>query len=258
MKRYRWPRPPLLIGFILGPIIENNILNSVGRYGWSGTFTRPLFLVLFVVSIATAVIFVRFIGNAGPATALAEAPEGVVPPAGAAPDAPSGLAQRMRGLRWRWSEKQWFSLALMALMAYGIYEATSFSFFGRWFPMGLCIMGLALTTMQFFLEGFGAKTGEIMDIGIRSQGMEGARQAGLMFLGMLVLMVLLTGTIGLKWAAVAVALVGPPLIMQNKTGVIGGVIGGALILALNLIFFDYLLAVFWPDLFILEFFGLEW
>ena len=142
----------------------------------------------------------------------------------------------------------------MGMMAYAIYEATSFSFYGRWFPMGLAMLGLTLTMIQFTTEGFGQKTGEIMDIGIRSRGMEGARMAGLLFLGLLALMMILTGTIGLKWGAVAVALVGPWVMMRNKTGIIGGMIGGTLILLLNVIFFDYLLAVFWPKPFILEWF----
>ena len=68
MKRYKWPRPPLLIGFILGPIIENNIVNSVGRYDWVGTFTRPLFIILFIIAIATAAAAVA---AAGPAAAAA-------------------------------------------------------------------------------------------------------------------------------------------------------------------------------------------
>jgi TctA family transporter len=253
MKRYRWPRPPLLIGFILGPIIEDNIHVSVLRYGWAETFTRPLFIILFITAVATAVIFVRFIGS-GTSSAPVDASGSVAPPVGGAPDAPSGFAQKIRGLHWRWSEKQWFTLALIGMMVYVMYEATSFSFVGRWFPMGLGIIGLTLTTIEFFMQGFGAKTGDIMDIGIRSEGMEGARQAGLLFLGLLTMMMILTGTIGLKWAAIAIALVGPWVMMRNKTGIIGGLIGGILILALNVIFFDYLLAVFWPDPFILDWF----
>ncbi|MCH8198666.1 MAG: hypothetical protein IIA54_01170 [Chloroflexi bacterium] len=42
--------------------------------------------------------------------------------------------------------------------------------------------------------------------------------------------------------------------MRNKTGVIGGVIGATVILLLNMVFFDYVLAVFWPEPFILDFF----
>ena len=273
MKRYKWPRPPLLIGFILGPIIENNIINSVGRYDWVGTFTRPLFLVLFVLAIVTAVLFSKFMdfsGSGAPvieglteddkkgASSDAAPPAGTAPPAGAAPDAPSGLASRMQGLTWRFTEGQVFTAAMVAMMAYGIWESSSYSFFGRWFPMGLTIIGFVLAVFTFFREGFGAKTGDIMDIGIRSAGMEGARAAGVMFFFLLSGMMLLTGLVGLQWAAIAIALVGPPVMMQNKTGYIGGAVAGTVITLLIYFFFggvfgsDGFLAVLWPQPFLLD------
>jgi hypothetical protein len=262
MKRYKWPRPPLLIGFILGPIIENNVINSVGRYDWVGTFTRPLFLILFVSAIATAVLFTKFMDFSGPGTTTetgTDAEATPVPPAGAAPDAPGGfLTRRMEGLTWRFSENQLFSGLMMLMMAYGIYESSSYSFFGRWFPMGLSIIAFVLATVTFVKEGFGAKTGEIMDIGIRSAGMEGARAAGLMFIGLLSGMLLITGLFGLQWGAIAIAIAGPPVMMQNKTGYIGGAVAGFVIALLIYFFFggifgsDGFLAVLWPEPFILD------
>jgi putative tricarboxylic transport membrane protein len=268
MKRYKWPRPPLLIGFILGPIIENNIINSVGRYDWVGTFTRPLFLVLFVLAIVTAVLFTKFMDFSGggtviPGQGVKAAAPGLIPPSGSSPDAPSGLAARFTGLRWRWSEKQVFTLAMVALMVYGIWEATSYSFFGRWFPMGLTVIAFVLVTYTFITEGFGRKTGDIMDIGIRSAGMEGARVAGAMFVGLLLLMLVVMGFVGLAWAAIVIALLGPMVMMQNKTGYIGGVISGVAITLLIYFFFggvfgsDGFLAVLWPDPFLMEYFGWE-
>ena len=264
MKRYKWPRPPLLIGFILGPIIENNVINSVGRYDWVGTFTRPLFLVLFVSAIATAVLFTKFMDFSGNKLAVPTSDDSaatpVPPPAGAAPDAPSGLAARFQGLTWRFTEGQLFSSAMMAMMAYAIWEASSYSFFGRWFPMGLAIIAFVLATTTFIKEGFGVKTGEIMDIGIRSAGMEGARAAGAMFLGLLAMMLLVTGLVGLQWAAIVIALAGPPVMMQNKTGYIGGAVAGFVIALLIYFFFggifgsDGFLAVLWPDPFLLDMF----
>ena len=41
---------------------------------------------------------------------------------------------------------------------------------------------------------------------------------------------------------------------ENRLGVIGGLIAVTLIMFLNIVFFDYLLAVFWPKPFILEWF----
>ena len=150
----------------------------------------------------------------------------------------------------------------MVMMAYAIWESSSYSFFGRWFPMGLAVVAFTLATTTFIREGFGGKTGEIMDIGIRSAGMEGARAAGLMFIGLLGGMLLLTGLIGLQYAAIAIALAGPPAMMQNKTGYIGGAVAGFVISLLIYFFFggilgsDGFLAVLWPDPFLLDMLGI--
>jgi len=34
MKRMRWPRPPLILGFVLGALVEQYMFISVNRYGW--------------------------------------------------------------------------------------------------------------------------------------------------------------------------------------------------------------------------------
>ncbi len=263
MKRYRWPRPPLLIGFILGPIIESNITNSVARYDWvgplfstqEGTFTRPLFIILVIIAIVIAALFTKFMGGDALSANAEDAPdaERLRPPSGAAPDAPA----RRRRWVWRWREEQVFTAAMALMMAYALWEASSFSFFGKWFPVSLSIIGLAMSVVQFVREGLGSETGQIMDIGIRSRGMEGARTAGAIFLLLLGVMLLMTGLIdeGLKWGAVFIATLGPMLMMQNKTGVIGGIIAGVLIIVLNSLFFDFQLAVIWPDPFLREWFG---
>ena len=260
MKRFRWPRPPLLIGFILGPIIETNLRDSVSVYDWFGTFTRPIFIVLVVVAIVTGALFTRFMNTSN-------MPSEAGVPSGGSGDEPRGR-RRFANLRWRWSPQQAFTGFLIVAMAYAIYEASRFSLigflpgfplgeggfsqFGRWFPLALAWIGLPLLIVQFFREGFGSQTGQIMDIGIRSQGMEGARSAGMIFLGLLAGMLLITGLVdeGMKWGAVFIATLGPMLMMQNKLGVIGGVISGVLIFLLILMFFDFQLGLIWPNPFI--------
>ncbi len=46
MKRQGWPRPPLILGVVLGEIVERYLFISVGRYDWAW-LTRPL-VILFV------------------------------------------------------------------------------------------------------------------------------------------------------------------------------------------------------------------
>ncbi len=247
MKRYRWPRPPLLIGFILGSIIEKNITDSVALLGWEGTFTRPLFIVLLVLAIAIGALFTKFMSGGMATPGMEDMP--VRAPAGEAPGAPA-----RRRWHWRWREEHIFTIGVMLVLGYAIWESTTFAYLSKWFPMSIAIMGLGLCAIQFVREGLGAETGEIMDIGIRSRGMEGARSAGLIFLVMLLTMLLMTGLMneGLKWGAVVIATLGPMLMMQNKTGVIGGIVAGVTILILNLLFFDFALAVIWPTPFILD------
>jgi TctA family transporter len=56
MKRTRWPRPPLLIGFVLGIIAEKYLWISVIRYGMAW-LARP-----FVIVIGLATIFSILMG----------------------------------------------------------------------------------------------------------------------------------------------------------------------------------------------------
>jgi hypothetical protein len=50
MKQLRWPRPPLLLGFVLGDLIERYLFISVGRYGvdW---LLRPVVLIILVLAV---------------------------------------------------------------------------------------------------------------------------------------------------------------------------------------------------------------
>jgi TctA family transporter len=49
MKHFRWPRPPLVLGFILGGILERYMFISIERYGLEW-MTRPIVIVMFVLS----------------------------------------------------------------------------------------------------------------------------------------------------------------------------------------------------------------
>lgn len=55
MKLFGWPRPPLLIGFVLAPIIERNLIMANTFYGWTWV-TRPLTLALAALAL---IILVR-------------------------------------------------------------------------------------------------------------------------------------------------------------------------------------------------------
>jgi TctA family transporter len=52
MKHFYWPRPPLVLGFILGGILERYMFISIERYGVSW-MTRPIVLAMFILSALT-------------------------------------------------------------------------------------------------------------------------------------------------------------------------------------------------------------
>jgi len=52
MKHFRWPRPPLILGIVLGGILERYMFISIERYGVSWML-RPIVIVMFTMSILT-------------------------------------------------------------------------------------------------------------------------------------------------------------------------------------------------------------
>jgi hypothetical protein len=49
MKQFKWPRPPLILGVVLGDTIERYLFISIERYGVSW-FARPIVALLFLMA----------------------------------------------------------------------------------------------------------------------------------------------------------------------------------------------------------------
>jgi hypothetical protein len=49
MKHFKWPRPPLVLGFILGEILERYLFISIERYG-TEWMERPVVIALFIMA----------------------------------------------------------------------------------------------------------------------------------------------------------------------------------------------------------------
>jgi TctA family transporter len=63
MKRYGWPRPPILIALVLAGIVEKFLWLSVNTYGYS-MFLRPQFLGIIAVMIFVMVVSFRIQASA--------------------------------------------------------------------------------------------------------------------------------------------------------------------------------------------------
>jgi TctA family transporter/preprotein translocase subunit Sec61beta len=54
MKRLRWPRPPLVLGFVLGALIERYLFISYSRWGFEW-LERPVVLIVFAITFVSVV-----------------------------------------------------------------------------------------------------------------------------------------------------------------------------------------------------------
>ena len=50
MKRMKWPRPPLILGFVLGGLVERYLFISVERYG-AEWLTFPVVMIVFAITL---------------------------------------------------------------------------------------------------------------------------------------------------------------------------------------------------------------
>ena len=250
MKQHKWPRPPLLLGFILGRIIEFNFQSAVSIYGIWGLLTRPLTIVLLALAIAIAITFSRM-GNIGAGGAALSEDDAPPPARGADRPAPAGgsgddALAKARGLSL--SPAALFTLAIIGMAAWALWEATTaFTARGKVFPVALSAAVIALAGAQLIFDLRRGKTGAIMDIGMRSSGMAGARRTGALLFGIIGVFVALIFLIGIKYATMIFPL-GPTLLfLEGRTRWIGAAIAVAFVVAFNLIVMDYIMAVIWPE-----------
>lgn len=70
MKRFGWPRPPLVLGLVLSKIIENYLFISIGAYGLAWTY-RPIVLLIAALTIFSVIFGVSQTKQSGSASRLA-------------------------------------------------------------------------------------------------------------------------------------------------------------------------------------------
>ena len=243
MKGLGWPRPPLILGFILGSVVEENLQSALSAYGPLGILTRPVTLVLLFILVTTVYLLsVRF---GKPESILASvAPEGSPPPP--APAGGSGTGPRLR-FRPTWGADVWATLTVLAVGAWVLYEVQDMPARALAFPRAMAIFMIVLALVLLLLKWSGReKQGDIMDIGMRSFGVEGAGRRGLITgIGILAL----SGAsvlIGLQTASVLFAFIYPAVMMQGRWRWISSALTGTIILIMSVFLFDYAMAVWWP------------
>lgn len=139
LRRFGWPRPAFLIGFVLSGQVENYLYQALQFYGW-GFVQRPGVLIIGALAVVSLLMAVRSrvsedgaVETAIHAESDAENPK---PPIGG-----KSLKDRMPQLV--------FASALMVIFTYGVLSSYPLSFLGAVFP--LATSGLMLLFTGFVL-----------------------------------------------------------------------------------------------------------
>ena len=149
MKLGGWPRPPIVLGFVLGKIMEEAMNLSMQVHAW-GSFTRPIVLVVIALIILTIILAVRKqkkkkAEQAERLSAQDAADE-------AAPTIPMVVEEGGKNC----PPASWpISALLVALFVYCFIDAMQWSFMSRIFPQTIATAGflLALGALFFDLKG---------------------------------------------------------------------------------------------------------
>ena len=125
LRRFGWPRPAVLIGFVLAPQAETYFYQAMQFYSW-GFLTRPGVLIIAAVTVVSVLL--------GSRSRVGE--EGVV--RGGAPGAPAAAhpgADRRR-------PQILFTAGLLGLFAYAVADGVRQSFLAAVFPVGVGAVSL--------------------------------------------------------------------------------------------------------------------
>jgi putative tricarboxylic transport membrane protein len=262
MKFYRWPRPPLVLGFILADPIEKNLFSGVNMFGVAGLFTRPFTII--VGAIALFIVW-RLLRSKKKAALLARDTEAAdellhdpasasmtpVMDTGRRGDGPDGrpvTEGRENRLQLRWRSEHWVALGFCLIGLYVLYVSLHYTRLGAILLPSLVAATLALASGIYLarLVLLPPKETDILDIAMLSVGMDGAREAAMKMLFATVTYVLLIYLIGLKWAGVPFAIMVPVMFMKGRSRAITVVFSVGFYLLFAISIGDALLNMRWP------------
>jgi putative tricarboxylic transport membrane protein len=133
LRRFGWPRPAFLIGFVLSGQVEKYLYQALQFYGWE-FLQRPGVLFIGALAVVSLLLAVRSRVSEDGAVDMAN------PAANAAPKAPMGgltTAERMPQLI--------FALLLLVVFVYGVASSYPLSFLGSVFPLSASALMLLCT-----------------------------------------------------------------------------------------------------------------
>ena len=138
LRRFGWPRPAFLIGFVLAGQTETYLYQALQFYGWNFV-TRPGVIIIGLLIVVSVYFGTRSrVGETGVVSAGAGGSASVS-------DASSGTrSDRLPQII--------FAFLVLAVFGYGIWDANQHSFLGQVFPLGTAaVMVLFVVYLLFVL-----------------------------------------------------------------------------------------------------------
>jgi TctA family transporter len=129
LRRFGWPRPAFLIGFVLSGQVESYLYQAVQFYGW-GFLTRPGVLIIGALAVASLLMAVR--------SRVSE--DGAVDVGAGATLHPYGGASRTERM-----PQIVFAVLMFVVFAYGVASSHTLSFLGAVFPTTTSALMLLFT-----------------------------------------------------------------------------------------------------------------
>lgn len=159
MVKLRWPRPPLIMGLVLGPLTERRFFISISTYGLTWFF-RPV--VLLILGLTLAGVFYPFIRTRWQRLKKKNDKSSTLLEAVTSDEA--------RGLRFSWATI--FDLFILAAFIGALWQSRRFSFRAGLFPWAVGFPVLGLTLVQFIMDLMGKKSGSSIDQYMADSGQE--------------------------------------------------------------------------------------
>jgi TctA family transporter len=246
MKRLKWPRPPLILGFVLGDIVERYMFISVERYGtewiFPTSFGNARWVVLFMFAISIYGLLRPFIKEVRRAGGPMELASGFAPLA-------------------RLDVQSVFYLIVSALVGFLLWEASGWNHDARIVPEIVGYFGAGILLISVVTHTFKKVELELdpdspegrvrqqvhMDIAVQRPDQPKGEVAvrAVSFLGWMLFYLLAASMIGMLGALVL--FVAAYMKLEGKEPWKSTLYYTASILFFAWFLFDYLLAMPWPQ-----------
>jgi putative tricarboxylic transport membrane protein len=149
MEKLEWPRPPVLLGLVLGPLAENRLFLSTDNYGLAWMH-RPGVIGIFALTLFG--IFYPMIKDRREAKKRAEVQD----------FGETVIEEPARGMRF--GPAVWFTGVTIVLLALALWESRNFGYRAGLFPWVIGIPTLLLAFGQFSRDLYGKKRKKESDI----------------------------------------------------------------------------------------------